>query len=463
MRILTICSELAPIAKTGGLADAVAGLSAALAHRGHDVRVLLPRYPHLRYMCEFGEAIRDRSKRFRYVPILGLPRNLSVYLLELDSPSEASIYSGDERDAARFLQLSVAALHLSDALAWRPEVFHCHDWHAALVPALPGSRDLAPSMLTIHNMNYQGAYDAHPLIGNCYADVTPYIDPAVPRKRAVNYLRAGIVSATAITTVSPTYAREICTPKCGMGLHRFLAARKADLTGIVNGVDYAIWSPEHDPLLDEHYDVFDRSGKQRLKARLCRELHIHSSKDVPVIAVLSRLDSQKGTDLLIRALPRLLRKTRAVFVVHGNGKPAFANKLTAIAEEHTGKVAFVNGYDESLAHLILAGSDLLLMPSRFEPCGLTQLYALRYGTIPIVRNTGGLADTIKHFNPLFGTGTGVVFKGSHAGNIVSAARTALTWFENELLWQSLMTNAMRADFSWRKPVEAYEAVYRRIA
>jgi len=459
-----VCSEYASLAKTGGLADAVTGLSLALCARGHDVRVLLPKYSQL----PAGTRVKPRggqAAKFRYLELPAHTRAPRVYLLDLPELTGGEIYTGDERDAARFMQLAEAALLLGEVLRWHPDILHCHDWHAALVPVLQEARELlaaAPTVLTLHNIGYQGVFADSVLEENGYADLVDVIETDALAGGTVNFLRAGIGSATAITTVSPTYAKEICTPAYGMGLEDLLTARQKDLTGILNGVDYATWSPESDSFLAKHYDTRDLAPKYELKAALCARLGLIADRNAALLGVVSRLVPQKGIDLLLAAMPALLRETRASFALLGSGDPTFTEGLQALAAEHPRRVSFTNGYDEQLAHYILAASDIVLMPSRYEPCGLTQLYALRYGSIPVVRATGGLADTIEHFDPVTGEGNGSVFKDANAGGLLWGTRTALQWLDEPAARSRVIGNAMSADFSWQKQVEHYERLYQRL-
>jgi starch synthase len=462
MKILMVCAEYAPLAKTGGLADAARGLSTALASRGHDVRVLMPRYSHLPATGKGVEALADPAGKFRYIALPAASRAPRVYLLDLPELARGPIYTGDERDGSRFLKLADAAFGLVAALDWPPDVLHCHDWHAALVPVFQAVRPVAqaPAVLTLHNIGYQGVFPTRLLADHGYADLAPAIDGKAFSNGTVNFLRAGISSAAAITTVSPTYAQEVCTPAYGMGLDDLLTARRADLTGILNGVDYATWSPQRDPYLPEHYSSGDLTPKYKLKGAVSVRLGLVPDQNAPMVGLVSRLVEQKGIDLLIAALPTLLRESRATFAVLGSGESVYTAALRAAAAQHPRRVSFTEGYDEPLAHHLIAASDLLLVPSRYEPCGLTQLYALRFGVVPVVRATGGLADTVQHFDPATGRGNGSVFRDADVGGLLWGIREALGWFDDPALWLRLIGNGMRADFSWSKQIKAYESVYR---
>jgi len=466
MKLLMVCSEFAPLAKTGGLADAVTGLSHALAERGHDVRVLLPKYAELQARGKTLTAparLADRASHRYSAADVGKGERAKVYLLDLEELTADGVYTGDARDAGRFLSLCSAAAALPDALGWRPDVVHCHDWHAALAPAFFGASPDAPAtVLTLHNVGYQGVFPRSVLAESGAADVEEHLAPDAFADGYVNFLRAGLRAATRITTVSPTYAAEILTPEFGMGLEDILQERSADLVGILNGVDYSVWGPKNDPYI-EHYAADDLSPKYRLKGSLSSRLGLVPDQNAPLVGAVSRLATQKGLDLVVAALPRLLAETRANFAFLGSGDTDLASALHRLATEHPRRVSFTEGYDEPLSHRILAGSDFTLVPSRYEPCGLTQMYALAYGTIPVVRATGGLADTVRHFDPVSGLGNGSVFRDANTEGFLWGLRTALSWFDDPPAWSRVVANAMTADFSWASRVSDYERLYAALA
>ncbi|HET7924723.1 MAG TPA: glycogen/starch synthase, partial [Rhodanobacteraceae bacterium] len=338
MKILMVSAEFAPWAKTGGLADAVAGMCDALSARGHDVRVLLPRYSHLpaprgtRHTVEGigGPFVLTELEPDQQVEHAGRrqarPRLFALDLAELTGDS---VYTGDERDAGRFLRLSAAAVAFAAADGWRPDVLHCHDWHAALVPVfqrLP-PRSSARSVLTLHNVGYQGIFGDEILVEHGFAALEQVLPADSRLGGGTNFLRAGVRAADRVTTVSPTYAEEIRRPEFGMGLEDVLTARGSDLVGILNGVDYRVWSPDHDPFLPYRYDATDLAPKRRLKARLLERLKLAPDLDAPVIGVVSRLVDQKGVDLLPSVIPPLLQDTSAKFTLLGTGDPAIAAEL----------------------------------------------------------------------------------------------------------------------------------------
>lgn len=479
MKVLMVCSELAPLAKTGGLADAVTGLSNALCERGHDVRVLLPKYSTLRATAVTELQSADGAYRYTelahagaHAAVPAAPKSRGrrghpprVYALDLAELTGNGVYTGDARDAGRFMRLADAALPLCGALDWTPDVIHCHDWHAALVPIVQRARPSAvsaPTVLTLHNIGYQGVFADSVLEELGRTGLRAALPPDALAGGNVNFLRAGLRAAGTVTTVSPTYAAEVRTPAYGMGLEDVLAERGDDLVGILNGVDYDVWGPTQDPFIDVRYDASNLAPKYRLKGALCTRLGLAPEPNAPLLGVVSRLVTQKGIDLLAAVLPVLLAETRASFVILGSGDDGVAVELERFAAEQPRRVSFTDGYDEPLAHQIFAGSDLFLVPSRYEPCGLTQMYALRYGTIPVVRATGGLADTITHFDPATGAGNGSVFRDADPGGLLWGIRSALAWFDQPDAWARLIANAMAADFSWREQVKPYEALYRAL-
>jgi starch synthase len=316
-------------------------------------------------------------------------------------------------------------------------------------------------LLTLHNVGYQGVFPEEILERRGCTELGALRNEAERSAHSVNFLKLGIRYADALTTVSPTYAREIQLPEFGMGLEDALRARAGDLTGILNGVDYREWSPETDPFLEPHYTRTNLAGKRRIKAALSAALGLPDD-GAPLIGVVTRLVWQKGIDLLAAALPALLENTRARFALLGSGDAELERTLAELAARHSGRIAFRAGYDEALAHRILAGADFIAVPSRYEPCGLTQLYAMRYGTVPIVRATGGLADSVHPFDAARGTGDGSVFEHADSEGLIWGVTTALGWYDDPSLWPRVIDNAMRADFSWAHQAPEYEALYERL-
>jgi starch synthase len=471
MNVLMVVAEFSPLAKVGGLADAAAGLCRALAERGHDVRVLIPRYAHLPPADTTHTEIRSPDGKYRFLALDQQNSVPHIYLLDLPELAHVEgIYAGDERDALRFISLSLAAAALGPALHWAPDVIHCHDWHAALVPlAVARSprghaflNGRTNTILTLHNIGYQGVFHRRVLSEFGFDELATGIETG-PGDTDINLLRTGVATADALTTVSPTYAQEIQTPEFGMGLEDLMVARRSVLSGRLNGVDYTVWDPCHDPYIETPFNAHDRRGKSRIKESLLAQLGLDPDSKNPVVGIVSRLAHQKGIDLVIDALPILIEETNASFAILGDGDAPIERGIRQLATTYPTRIGFMNGYDEALAHHIIAGSDLFLVPSRYEPCGLTQLYALRYGTIPVVRETGGLADSIEPFDPIGRIGTGGVFRDADAGSLIQALKEALEWYSQPGLWASLMANAMSADFSWQARVPDYETLYLKVA
>ena len=452
LRILMITAEFAPFAKVGGLGDMTAGLAGYLAAQGHEVMVVLPDYGNAQGAKPW--AIREESVDGLQVGRVSAPAHFG----------DTQIYLGDDRDAARFVLLARAALaHAHDA-DFVPDVIHVHDWHAAAAVVLPKPWPHAPAtLLTIHNIGYQGVFAADVLAATPFVEAAPLLlDPTTPEPR-LNLLAAGIAGARAVTTVSPTHAREILTPEYGVGLDALLRDRAAVLHGILNGADYRLWSPERDALLSAPFSSVQLQGKHHNREALLAQLALPLADDCPLLCMVTRLTEHKGLDLVLDALPGLLAAHEFGLVVLGQGDMRYAEGLASLAAAHPQRMHLSLAHDEGLAHRLLAGSDLLLMPSRYEPCGLTQLYAMRYGTVPIVRATGGLADSVRHFDAQSGEGTGIVFRDYDVQGLQWGVGQALDWFADRAVWPRLMANAMAEDFSWQRQGPHYERLYRQIA
>jgi len=467
-RVLMVSSEAAPLAKTGGLADVVGSLPAALRSFGDEVAVLIPRYG----------SIDLKGARRVYDPLsiyLGLARyEASLYQADAEYPfylldcpplydrkgfyGEAGVDYPDNH--IRFAVFARAAFAVARYLFFT-EIFHCHDWQTGLVPAyLRTAPATDPTFLgvktlfTIHNLGYQGLFPKAVL-----SDVA--LDPDVFRPDGleffgrVSYLKGGIAFADFLNTVSPTYAREIQTPEYGFGLDGALRARADVLTGILNGVDYTEWSPEVDPHIPANYSAADLSGKQVCKRRLVEEFGLPpEAMERPVMGVVSRFTSQKGTDLICQVAGRIAAED-AYVVALGTGDPESEDLIRGAAAELPGRFAVRIGFDNPLAHRIEAGADMFLMPSRYEPGGLNQIYSLRYGTVPVVRATGGLDDTIEE-------DTGFKFAEYSGEALLGAIRAAVQAFSDQDGWRQRMGRSMAKDFSWKASAAAYSALYRRL-
>jgi starch synthase len=354
-------------------------------------------------------------------------------------------------------------------LRWAPQVLHCHDWHAGFAPLfLRASYSQQPlfartrTLLTIHNIGYQGVFAAADVADlDLGGDTDLLYRPDLEAGR-ISALRHGILYADAITTVSPTYAREICTDEYGLGLQDSLRERAAVLTGILNGVDYDVWDPRRDQYLPQHFDAEHLQVKAALKRVFLRHLALTVTADVPLAGIVSRLAPQKGIELMYEALPRVLAARPLAFVALGSGEPQYEAFFRRLETQFPGRVVFRQGYDEDLAHWIEAACDLFLMPSRYEPCGLNQMYSLRYGTVPVVRRTGGLADSVQHYDTASGTGTGVVFNDFDTPALEWALNTALDLYARPADWARLRANGMREDFSWQRQGALYVELYEQL-
>jgi starch synthase len=474
MRILHIASEVAPYSKTGGLADVLGALPAALGRLGFDVTVVTPRY---RAVDVERFALARWLKRVPVAVGGGATVEVGVYEGRPPGGSRARVLfvdhaesfdrkgyygppgGGDHPDnARRFTILSRAALALCEALRWRPDVVHGHDWQAgaAMLDATDTKR-----VFTIHNLAYQGLFPAS-AVDELELPKALFNPDGYEFYGQLSLLKAGIVSADRITTVSPSYAQEIQSAEQGMGLDGLLRARADRLTGILNGVDYHVWDPERDPHLAAPYSGGDLDGKRACKAALQRELGLPVRADVPLCGSISRLTEQKGFDLITAALPQLL-DSGLQYIVLGTGDAATERALTELAAQHPKQIAVRIAYDEGLAHRIEAGADLYIMPSRYEPCGLNQLYSLRYGTPPVVRATGGLDDSIVDYEPRSRSGTGFKFAPYTAQALLTTWQRALTaWRESRADFAALIRRCMSQDFSWDAAARRYAELYHQL-
>ncbi|MEJ2602191.1 MAG: glycogen synthase [Gammaproteobacteria bacterium] len=475
-----VSSEVAPLAKTGGLADVSAALVRYLSAAGHDVRLLTPCYdvvdPALiesEPVPELQDLRMDLGDESIHYAIDATPlpdRGPAVYLLRCPALFDRGrIYTGDHDDTRRFTVLSRAAIEMCQHMGWSPHIMHCNDWHTALIPVFlktlyQWDRLFAAtrSVLAIHNIAYQGVTGTDRLEALGLDECRHLLDENDLAAGRVNFLRTGIRHADLITTVSPGYAREIRTDEGGMGLAADLRARPGRVVGILNGVDYRVWDPRNDPLLPIAYSAKDLSGKREGKQRFCIEQGMNPDPDLPLAGVVSRFTWQKGIDLMREVLPRFLERGRLQLAVLGAGEEHYESFFHTIAERYRGRVFFHCGYSEVLAHRIEAAADMFLMPSAFEPCGLNQMYSLRYGTVPIVRATGGLADSVHPFDPDSGEGTGIVFEHFDAGGLRWALETALALYEDRAAWRKLQRNGMREDFSWERQTARYVALFREL-
>ncbi len=482
MRVLHVGAEIYPLVKTGGLGDVLGALPQALAERGTDVRLLVPGYPAILAALEGSNVVAQVGPAFGAASIvvrLGRLKGLGVPTYVLDAPAlfdrPGNPYVAADGNAwrdnpTRFGALSWVAAHLGIGdidRAWRPAIVHGHDWHAGLACAYLAQHP-APrcrSVFTIHNLAFHGLFEKHQL-GALMLEAETFAFNGLEFHGQGSAIKAGLQYASRITTVSPTYAREITTPEFGCGLEAVVAHRRGLLAGILNGVDYAVWNPATDALLDTRFDprgapATMRAGKARAKEALQKQVGLDVAADRLLIGVVSRLTPQKGIDLLLNALPQVIPQG-VQFVMLGSGDAPLEAGMTALAQKHPNAVALKFGYDEAFAHRIMAGSDVIAVPSRFEPCGLTQLYALRYGALPLVRRVGGLADTVVDATETTlanGAATGFTFDAATAGDLVATIRRALKTYAAPDSWLAMMRTAVAQDFSWGKAAADYQAIY----
>lgn len=483
MRVLFASSEVYPLVKTGGLADVSGALPAALTEAGQDVRVLMPGYA----------VAMDKAEDKRLVGSLGDPLGIGaearlvagklpgsgVPVWLIDCPALYHRAGGPYQDvdgadygdnALRFGLLSWAAAHLcteGSPVEWRPQVLHCHDWQTGLAPAYLKAWNVVDrpgTVFTIHNIAYQGQFPAEtvPRLGLPWE---MYSMAGLEYWNTLSFLKAGLVYSDKLTTVSPRYAREIQSAPHGSGLEGVLAERAADLSGILNGADYGVWDPATDAALPHPYQPLDYvAGKAANKAALQAELGLAQKPDAPLLVIVSRLNTLKGMDMVLSVLPAILAQG-AQLAVLGAGDRALEDGFQAVAASNPSQVAVGVGYNEALAHKLMAAGDMLIMPSRFEPCGLTQFYAMRYGTIPVVHVTGGLADTVvdtTYDGLMTGTATGFTFEHANAGAFQWAVERALAMYRQPEQWRKVQLACATQDFTWGRSATRYMDLYRSL-
>jgi starch synthase len=476
MRITFAASECVPFAKTGGLADVVGALPRALAALGHEVSVFLPRYRQTK-LANPKTLIRSVTipydDKYRFCSVLdgGSKDGVKFYFIDypyfFDRDGLYQTPAGDYSDnAERFSMYCRAVLEASKQLGV-PDVFHCHDWQAALVPVLLRTHygedpqlTRVPVVFTIHNIGYQGIFSSEtlPLLTLPWDLFTKDKMEFFGR---VNFLKGALVFSDFVTTVSKKYSEEIQTSEYGFGLEGVLRARASTVTGILNGVDYDAWSPEKDKLIVANYSATDLGGKDVCRQDLLEQFGLASADPkLPVIGIVSRFATQKGFDLIAQVADRLVRED-AIIVALGTGEKDYEDLFRKLAQAFPRKFGVKVGFDNTLAHKIEAGSDMFLMPSRYEPSGLNQMYSLKYGTVPIVRATGGLDDTIEPFDITTGRGTGFKFYDYKGEAMLSTIKAALALYRDQRSWQKLMKNGMAKDYSWGVSAKEYVRVYER--
>lgn len=478
LKILQVAPELTPYAKVGGLADVVGALTKEMSRRGHDVRVLIPKYGSLRINGDCNPL-----PGVFYVH-LGWQREAYARLWQTDYPkSDAKVFfleyekyygrheiytgpwGGHQDNNERFTFLSRAAIEFCHQQQWYPDIIHCHDWPTGLVPVYLNATERATPLLkaasvfTIHNMQHQGMFGRETLD---FAGLPSWLftPDNLEALGNVNMMKGALYHSTKLTTVSPNYAKEIQTPEGGFGLDPVLRFRAGDLIGVTNGIDTEEWNPATDPLIPARYSVDDMSGKAICKETLQQEFGLEVDPNVPVFGVVARLFDQKGLDLLAEIVPSLMSDMRIQIVLLGAGDPALENAFRHLSYQYARRVGCYIGYNNRLAHLVEAGSDFFIMPSRFEPCGLNQLYSMAYGTLPIVRKTGGLVDTVQQYREGTSEGTGFLFEeASGRALYYTIGWACATYYDRRGDFETLRKNAMSQDLSWAKASETYEKVY----
>jgi starch synthase len=479
LRICFIASELYPLAKTGGLADVAAALPRYLHGQGHDVRIFMPMYSSIGMAALNANPVHNvqnvelrlgaHTYWFSLLETRAPGSSVPVFLVHCPAAYDRpAIYTTNPDEHLRFLVLQRAALESCQRFAFAPDIVHCNDWHTGLVPMMLKSVyawdrlfQRTRSVMSIHNIGYQGVFSAN-VSYDIGGDVRHLMDPVTTARGEMNWLREGIRHADCVTTVSPTYAKEICTPEGGHGLDGVLRARPAGVIGILNGVDYSEWDPATDRYLKHHYTREDLTGKAANKASLLDWMNLPAPAGTPLMGIISRMTSQKGFDLLFDTLPETLSMRDLCLVALGSGEWRYEQFFTQLQQRFADRVVFHRGYHDELAHLIEAASDMFLMPSMYEPCGLNQMYSLKYGAVPIVRHTGGLADSVRMWNPQTREGTGIVFNDFDTGGVRWAIDTALDLYKDQDAWRQIVRNGMAQDYSWqqqgRKYVQMYEAL-----
>ncbi len=487
MRILFVTSEAFPLIKTGGLADVSGSLPAALQDINADVRILIPGYP----------AVLNKLANPRFLTtISNLPNVGAVNLIIGEMPEtkvpvmaieSVGLYQRDggpyvdatgkdwEDNPTRFGILSLVAAILSDEKSpladWVPDITHCNDWQTGLTPAFMHFMSArrtqmkqAKSVLSIHNLAFQGCYGAE-WVGRLGLPADSYQINGVEYYGQLSFLKAGIFYADGLSTVSPNYAKEIQTEAYGFGMQGLLTARGKEIHGILNGLDTQEWNPATDPYLAKHYDVNNLDGKQAVKQALQNKLGLKVQAETPLLGVVSRLTYQKGLDMLLSCAEALIKEHNCQLALLGSGDTNFEQGYRELAKRFPNQVSVTIGYNEELSHQIMAGCDIFIMPSRFEPCGLNQMYGLRYGTPPIVTNTGGLADSVQDCNEINlknKTATGFVMPKADPKALVSAIARALSFYQDESKWKSIKENGMRQNLDWTKSAKAYLTMYQAL-
>lgn len=473
MKVLHVCSELYPLLKTGGLADVMGALPFAQQEIGIDARVLLPAYPAIRNGIKNTTVIAEFDNFAGHIVIrYGEYQGVGVYLIDAPhlydregNPYHDANYQDYGDNYKRFALLGWVGAELADWLDtwWKADVVHAHDWHAGLTSAYLAHKGRpAKSVFTIHNLAYNGSFSYHHLFEIGLPESMFNVE-GLELYGQISYLKAGLYYSDAVTAVSPTYAKEITTSEFSYGLDGLLQTLQSQgkLHGVLNGVDEKIWHPKQDRYISDHYKLKAMTGKKKNKEKLQQHFHLPVKKDALLFVMVTRLTEQKGVDLLIDSADEIV-KLGGQLIILGSGSAQLEQGIEALSQQYPENIAVKIGYDEALSHLIIAGGDVILVPSRFEPCGLTQLYGLKYGTLPLVRATGGLADTVVNStseNIKARLATGFVFKEANADSLRQCIHNAFALWKKQRLWFSVRTVAMEQDFSWRVAALGYKKLY----
>ncbi|MBM4445781.1 MAG: glycogen synthase [Chloroflexi bacterium] len=466
MKVLFVAAEATPLVKVGGLADVIGSLPKALIEIGHDVRVIMPRYG----IIDSGKFPVSPVIDNLNIEVMKTTEGMSLKVTELDSKVKVYLVDSDgfrnsievygKGELERFLLFCRTVLDILPKLDWQPEIVHCHDWHTALVPLWLKKKDYAySSIFTIHNLAYQGFFDRGFLV-DYGMEQDWQCRPAGAPEAPLNFMSQGILWADMVTTVSETYAREILIPEYGVGLDYLLRYRQDKLFGIVNGLSYEEFNPATDAFIPTRYDISTVGNRITNKLALQKLAGFAEDAGVPLIGMVSRLDEQKGLDILSASFDTLFQNTEAHIVILGKGREEYHDLLRQAASRHPQQLAVFIDFDDALARLIYAGCDMFLMPSRFEPCGLGQLIAMRYGAVPVVRHTGGLADTVRDLSQDLNEGSGFVFQDYDSGAMLDAIQRAVNSCKKKA-WQNVMRRVMTLDFSWQASAKKYESLYRK--
>lgn len=480
MKIAFISSEVFPFAKTGGLADVSSSLPTELTKLGADVKVFMPKYYHiderkfnLHYMWTIGEIpVRVAGKIYPVQIYKSKIPNSNVDIYFIDSPHHfhrLNLYTNDHDEDERFILFNKAIIEFIQRIQWKPDLFHCNDWQTGILPLIVKDCyswdkvfDKTAFLFTIHNIAYQGRFSKAVLRK---AEINEkYFYPCGPVEyyNQFSFLKTGIVFSELVNTVSETYAKELLLPQYSEGMHDILKEKKEDFYGILNGIDYDIWDPETDKLIPYNYSINDLSGKLKTKKMLLDQINLEFNENIPLIGIIARLVPQKGFDIIMEAMPGLVH-LNAQWVILGSGEGKYEEMLQTVATAHSNKFSIHFVFNDKLSHMIEAASDIFLMPSQYEPCGLNQIYSLKYGTVPVVRKTGGLADTVLDWNEQkamgLDTGTGFSFNDYSGFAMEHSIRRAIGVFQDKTVWKKMQQNGMMQDFSWSKSAQKYYQLY----